>query len=85
VLWHAPLERGRWLRFILHMGFSDNPGTGFVELWDDGVPVLGKVYGATLANDYLKLGLNRGPGINVPSTLYLDGMVQGRTLSSVLP
>ena len=85
VVWHANLERSKWLRFIVHVKFSNDPTQGFVELWYDGAPAMAKRYGLTMANDYMKLGLNRAPGMTVASTVYHDGMVQGRTLSSVVP
>lgn len=38
VPWTAPLEKGRWIDFVMHVGFSQNEDAGFVELWMDGVP-----------------------------------------------
>jgi hypothetical protein len=85
IIWRGPLQRSKWLRFIVHARFSNDPAQGFVELWYDGAQVLGKTYGLTQANDYLKLGLNRIGYVPRTSVVYHDGMVQGRTLASVLP
>ena len=35
-IWDVPLERGRWHEFVVHVGFSQDPAQGFVELWYNG-------------------------------------------------
>jgi hypothetical protein len=85
LVWHAPLVRGVWHDFILHVKFSNNPNTGFVELWYDGKKVLPKTYGATRANTYLKQGLYRNSSISQAGVVYHDAMIQGETLEDVSP
>jgi uncharacterized protein (TIGR03382 family) len=84
-VWRAPLRRGVWHDFVLHVRFSDDPKAGFIELWYDGQHVLDKTYAATRANDYLKLGLYRSASIQQDGVLYQDGMVRGDRLEDVMP
>lgn len=84
-VWHAPLQRGVWNDFVLHVRFSDDPKKGFVELWYDGQQVVPKTFAATRANDYLKFGLYRSASIQPEGVLYHDGMVRGETLEDVMP
>ena len=84
-VWRAPLERGVWQDFILHVRFSDDPRVGFVELWHNGELVVPKTYAATRADSYLKLGLYRAESIRPTGVLYQDGMVRGETLEDVMP
>jgi len=84
-VWRAPLQRGVWHDFILHVRFSDNPKVGFVELWYDGQQVVPKTFAATRANSYLKLGLYRSESIRPDGVLYQDAMVRGETLEDVMP
>ena len=84
-VWRAPLQRGVWHDFILHVRFSDNPKVGFVELWYDGQHVVPKTFAATRANAYLKLGLYRSESIRADGVLYQDAMVRGETLEDVMP
>ncbi len=76
VLWTAPLEKGKWMEFVLHVKFSDS-GDGFVELWKDGEQVVPLTYHHTLdPNDYayLKQGIYRHKEIPYDMTIYHDGM-----------
>jgi hypothetical protein len=76
-LWKAPLERGRWNEYLLHVKFSDNPKIGFVELWVNGAPVVPKTMHATLElgdSVYLKMGLYRDRSVQWDQHIYHDGM-----------
>jgi hypothetical protein len=76
-LWKAPLERGRWNEYLLHVKFSENPNVGFVELWFNGAPVVPKTTHATLdpgSSVYLKMGLYRDRAITWDQSVYHDGM-----------
>lgn len=85
VVWTTPLVRGQWHDFVLHVKFSDDAKVGFLELWYDGQHVLDKTYGATLANDYLKMGLYRNSTVSEDGIVYHTGMVQGETYEDVVP
>lgn len=82
-LWSAPLQRGSWHRFVLHLGFSEQPSQGFAELWYDDQQVLARTPARTGANVYLKLGLNREPKLSVPTTVFHTGMKRGNTREEV--
>jgi hypothetical protein len=87
-LWSAPLVRGVWHDFVLHVKWSADASTGFVELWYDGQKVLEKTAGATLIPGtwvYLKQGLYRDNAIVPVAVLYHDGMTVATTLEDVLP
>jgi hypothetical protein len=76
VLWKAPLEKGKWMEFVLHVKFSDSDD-GFVELWKDGQLVVPKTNHPTLDPGdycYLKQGIYRNKNISYPMTIYHDGM-----------
>jgi hypothetical protein len=76
-LWHAPLQRGEWMEFLLHVRFSADWSKGFVELWKDGELVVPLTQTATLDpgdSVYLKQGLYRDRTISWEQTVYHDGM-----------
>jgi hypothetical protein len=76
-LWKAPLQRGTWNEYLLHVKFSDNSSVGFVELWFNGSPVVPKTMHATLDSGdtaYLKMGLYRNRTIDWDQSVYHDGM-----------
>lgn len=60
----APLQRGRWEDFALHVGWSDRPGGGYVALTQDGRTAVPRTALATLYTGqraYLKQGFYRAP------------------------
>ena len=86
VVWQKPLVRGQWQDFIFHVKWSSKSGTGFVELYRNGVLELPKRYGATMYSgqtNYLKVGLYRNSTIAPVGVVYHDGWVQGRSLQDV--
>ncbi|MCY1078378.1 polysaccharide lyase [Archangium lansingense] len=84
----APVTAGDWHDFILHIKWSADASTGFVELWYDGELVLPKRYTRTMFSssdvNYLKMGLYRDEAIQPTAVLYHDGLVQATTLEEAL-
>jgi hypothetical protein len=88
VLWKAPLDRGKWHDFILHVKWSSSATIGFVELWYDGALVLPKKSAATMyagQDNYLKFGLYRNATIMPTAVIFHDGMTMATTLEDVQP
>jgi uncharacterized protein (TIGR03382 family) len=88
VVWSGPLVRGRWNDFVLHVKWSSDPNTGFVEMYKDGELVLPKTFAATQfggERNYLKLGLYRDSSISQVGVVYHDGFTMGTTLADVMP
>jgi len=76
ILYKAPLERGKWTEYLLHVKFSDS-NDGFVELWQDGEQVVPLTYHPTLDKGdyaYLKQGIYRHKEIPHDMTIFHDGM-----------
>jgi hypothetical protein len=76
-LWTAPLERGKWMEFLLRVKFSSNSNVGFVELWKDGKKVVSQTMHQTLypgGSVYLKKGLYRDRSIGWNQSVFHDGM-----------
>jgi hypothetical protein len=87
-LWSAPVERGVWHDFVLHIVWSGSSSTGLVELWYDGKKALGPLSLATLYSGqqvYLKQGLYRDANIQQTGVVFHDGMTIGTTLADVAP
>jgi uncharacterized protein (TIGR03382 family) len=88
VLWSAPLVRGRWNDFVLHVKWSSNPREGFVEMYKDGALAVPKTMAATQFGgdrNYLKLGLYRNESISDVGVVYHDGFAMGTQLQDVMP
>jgi MYXO-CTERM domain-containing protein len=86
ILWTAPLVRGVWHDFVIHVYWSSTGG--YVELYYDGAMVLGKTSVQTLypgEQAYLKQGLYWNAAITSVGVLYHDGMVTGTSLADVAP
>lgn len=86
ILWSAPLVRGVWHDFVIHVYFSST--AGYIEFWYDGQKALGKTPVQTLnpgEYDYLKQGLYRNASITQTATIYHDGMTMGTTMADVAP
>ena len=74
--WQAPMDRGKWHHFKLHVRWSANPARGALELWHDGKLVLPLAHVATLQpgqRNYWKVGLYRSRRIQAPGIVYQDG------------
>lgn len=88
VLWSTPLERGRWHDFVFHVGWSSDPGRGYVELWYDGRIAMPRSPRATMfpgQGVYLKQGLYRSSRVQADQVLFHRGMTVGTTLDDVWP
>ena len=88
VVFNAPLVRGHWNDFVLHVKWSSNPKEGFVELYKDGELVVPKTMVATQfggERNYLKMGLYRDDSISQVGVVYHDGFAMGTTLEDVMP
>ena len=84
----APLKRGAWNDFVLHVKWSSNPKVGFVELYKDGQLVVPKTMVATQfgsETNYLKLGLYRDSSITQTASVYHDGFTMASSLADVMP
>jgi hypothetical protein len=57
----GPIHRGEWAHYVLHVTFSHNPDTGFVEAWENGVQTVERTPRQTMTSDenYLKQGIYR--------------------------
>ena len=87
-IWSAPLVRGVWHDFAMHVIWSSNPDLGFIELWYDGQKVIdGKAVQTLFPGmvNYLKQGLYRDSTISAVGIVYHDGMTMGTTLADVAP
>lgn len=87
-VWSAPLQRGVWNDFVLHVKWSADPSVGFVALYHDGQPVVPRTHMATLypgEGVYLKQGLYRSDTIRAPGVVFHDGFTVATELADVLP
>lgn len=57
----GPVRPGEWVTYVLHVGFSRDSDTGFVEAWENGELRVPKTYRATMSSseNYLKQGIYR--------------------------
>ena len=88
ILWYAPLVRGVWHDFVVHVRWDSDPAVGYLELWYDGQKVMEKNYQQTLYPGqyaYLKQGLYRDASIQQTAVVFHDGMRIGTTLADVAP
>ncbi len=86
VLWSAPLVRGVWHDFVVHVFWSSTDG--YIDLYYDGQRVLDHKATPTLfpgEHNYLKQGLYRDANVTQPGVVYHDGMVMGTSLADVAP
>lgn len=78
---------GKWHDFAVHVLWSRAAETGFVEVWFDGEQVVKKTKTATLLDEnvaFLQLGFMR-PTSEVPETIVIDHVVEGKSLEDVTP
>jgi hypothetical protein len=92
-LWSGPARSGRWVKFTLHVNFSADPASGFVELWGNPaggevVRLLAKTRTYTMKNDsagrpqplHVRIGIYRNPsGPFGTETVYYDGFTVATT------
>ena len=78
----APLQKGRWYDFVLHVKWSASASVGFVEMWINGNRVVPKIFTPTLyagMTAYAKQGYYRSPHTGT-TVVYQDGMRRGLQL-----
>jgi Polysaccharide lyase len=87
----STLEKDRWYELIYRVNLSQDPGTGFVEVWLDGVQqslTNGQTrdYGQTIqaAETYLKAGIYRSKTSTGTSIVEHDSIVVGTSLAAVM-
>lgn len=88
-LWATPARTRRWVKFTLHVKFSPDPKTGFVELWGnpaggDMVALLPKTATHTMKDNALplhaRIGVYRNPdGPFGTETVFYDGFTVATT------
>jgi hypothetical protein len=86
----APLQTDRWYDLVYRMDLSQDPSTGFVEVWLDGVQQSladgqTRAYGRTIQmpETYLKAGIYRSKSSTGASIVEHDGIVVGTSYSAV--
>lgn len=84
----GPAVAGVWHRWVFHIRFSEDPTSGFAQVWRDGRQVLARFSppGGTLypdLNSYLKTGYYRDERIGVAGTVVLDDWRIGTTYAAV--
>jgi hypothetical protein len=87
-LWSAPLNRGQWNDFVLHVKWSSDPNVGFVELYHNGQLVVPHTPRATMFRGdgvYMKQGLYRSDKIAPPGVVFHDGLTVATDLADVMP
>jgi hypothetical protein len=81
------MTAGRWHDFALHVRWSRDPKTGFVEVWFDGERVVPLTKTATLRDEnvaFFQIGLLRDTS-DVPESIVIDHVTEGTTLADVTP
>jgi hypothetical protein len=70
----GPVRRGQWVDYVLHVKFSRDSDTGFIEAWENGTQTVPRYNRAAMvdASNYLKQGVYRDDG---PATWVMqDGL-----------
>lgn len=70
----GPVRRGEWVDYTLHVGFSQDSDSGFVEAWENGVQTVERYNRATMSSDenYLKMGIYRGNDDDSTAAVTID-------------
>lgn len=86
--WAGAWTPGVWQDFILHVRWSPDPGTGFVELFADGDQVVPMTNVATMFNsgefNEMHAGIIRNSNITSTEVIYIDGVRAGMTMEDVM-
>jgi uncharacterized protein (TIGR03382 family) len=88
VVYRAPLQRGQWNDYVLHVKWSSDPKVGFVELYHNGKLALPKTKAVTQFSgqrNYLKVGLYRDESISPEGVVFHDGFTMATKLEDVMP
>jgi len=71
------IQRGAWVRYVLHAKFSTSNSTGFIQIYQNGVEVVPQTPWYTLygsGNHYLKMGIYRDPDNTDTAVVYHDNL-----------
>ena len=86
----APLQGDRWYDLVYRVNLSQDPSSGFVEVWLDGAQQSlangqTRIYGQTIqaAQTYLKAGVYRSTSSSGTSVVEHDAIVVGTSYSAV--
>jgi hypothetical protein len=86
----SPLQSDRWYDLVYRVNLSQDPATGFVEVWLDGVQQSldngqTRIYGQTIqaAQTYLKAGIYRSHSSTGTSIVEHDAIVVGTSYAAV--
>ena len=79
------MRRGEWVDYTLHVKFSRDAGTGFVEGWENGRQTVERTARATMTSDsnYLKQGIYRSAAWTATHVLYFGPMLIAPTRRSL--
>jgi Polysaccharide lyase len=86
----APLQSDRWYDLVYRVNLSQDPGTGFIEVWLDGAQQSldngqTRIYGQTIQmpETYLKAGIYRSKSSTGTSIVEHDAIVVGTSYAAV--
>jgi hypothetical protein len=87
----APLQSDRWYDLVYRVNLSQDPSSGFVEVWLDGAQQSldndqTRIYGQTIqaAQTYLKAGIYRSKSSSGTSIVEHDAIVVGTSYAAVM-
>jgi hypothetical protein len=92
--WRAPLVRGGWNRFVIHVRFSSDPNVGQLDIWHQSpteAVMTQKLAGCRVATlksgieSYLKLGYYRASDEQRTGVIFHRGFRVGTSFSAVNP
>jgi len=87
-LWTGAFTPSVWQDFILHVRWSPDPATGFVELFVDGEQVVPMTNVATMHGpgvfNEMHTGLLRNDMVDFSEVIYIDGVRAGATMEDVM-
>lgn len=72
----GPVRPGAWVDYVVHVGFSADPDTGFAEVWQDGRLAVPRHHRPTLGAlpAYLKQGVYRDAATGGTQVVWHDGL-----------
>ena len=86
--WTGAFTPGEWHDFILHVLWSPDPATGYVELYYDGAQVVPMTNAATMlgagVGAEMHAGIIRDQNLGTTEVIFLDGFRDGATMEDVL-
>lgn len=90
VKWKAPVHKGQYDSFVMHVKWSTDPAIGFIEFWYNGILVVPLFHTANIhvengqpIPNFIAMGLYRDSTISTNVYLYHDGMTVGNSYAAV--